>query len=330
MTNQEKEIQETLDHLSLLAPGAQDAPAPAKESFARLQAKLKPQDEFQSPGWIRRLEMLLKRRSIAVATSFVLIITVLFSFPSVQAAAGDFLGLFRVQKFAPLSISPEQLALLEQLADEGLSPGEFHIRREPGATSAVDSLAEAGRNTGLKPRTLSGLGEPEEIVVIEGGDGYLIIDVAASRAIVEAVGADPNLLADSLDGQRVDVVVFPGIEQNWEEYTFIQAESPLVEYPADVDPTVLGEAFLQVLGTEPEEARRIAQSIDWASTLLLPLPSQAVTFEEIAVDGVAGVALRPLNGVDEAALLWQKAGHVYVLFGPGTIEDLLMMADSIQ
>ena len=73
--------------------------------------------------------MTIRQRNAAAAVSFVLILAVLFSFPSVQAAANDFLGLFRVQKFAPLSITPAQFALLEQLAEEGMTPGEFNIRR---------------------------------------------------------------------------------------------------------------------------------------------------------------------------------------------------------
>lgn len=176
-------------------------------------------------------------------------------------------------------------------------------------------------------RTLFGLGEADEINVLDGGDGYLIIDLAAARAIVDAAGADPTLLPDNLDGARVDVLAFPGVQQIWgESIIFMQAESPVVEYPADVDPAVLGEALLQVLGTEPREARRIARSIDWASTLLLPIPREMVTFSEVTVDGVSGAALEPLDG-QGGALLWQKEGKVYMLTGEGSVEDLLSLVD---
>jgi hypothetical protein len=177
----------------------------------------------------------------------------------------------------------------------------------------------------LDVRTFASLGQPDEISVVDGGDGYLIIDLQAARAIVEAAGADPALLPDSLDGARVDVAVYPGVQQIWgEEVIFTQAESPLVEYPQDVDPTVMGEALLQVLGTEPREARRIAKSIDWASTLLLPIPSEMVTFHEVAVDGVTGAALAPLDGTG-AALLWQKEGKMYMLKGDGGVDELLQI-----
>ena len=153
MTQQDKDVQEVLDQLSMLAPNAQDAPRSAHEAYANLQNQLTGVRPRSTTINIQRsLKMILRRRSVAVAVSFILLVTVVFSFPVVRTAASDFLGLFRVQKFAPISISPEQLALLEQLAEEGMTPGEFNIRREPGKAIPVDSLAEAGRMTGLKPR----------------------------------------------------------------------------------------------------------------------------------------------------------------------------------
>ena len=335
MTQVDEETQDVLEQLSLLAPGARDKPQPAAHAFAQLKGQLEPAESrssrprFSAPYWIRSLDKMFRRRTVAVGLSFVLLLAILFSFPAVRAGASEFLGLFRVQKFAPISISPEQIAILEQLAEEGMEPGELVIRNEPGAVTPVDSLAEAGLRTGLNVRTLSSLGKPDEVNVLDGGDGYLIVDLAAARAIVEAAGADPALLPESLDGARIDVVAFPGVQQIWsDEIIFMQADSPLVEYPDDVDPAILGEALLQVLGTEPREARRIAQSIDWASTLLLPIPHEMVTFNEVLVDGVNGVALEPLDGAG-GALLWQKEGKVYMLNSEGSVDDLLNIVNSL-
>ena len=274
-----------------------------------------------------------RRRIYAFGFAAVLFIAVLFSFPAVRAAASDFLGLFRVQKFAPISVSPEQMAMLEQLAEEGMAPGEMEVIREPGAAWPVDSLVEAELETGMTIRTLAGLGQPAAINVIDGGEGRLRIDLAAARALMETAGADPTLLPDELDGAVVHVTVFPGVQQSWpgagEGYTLMQAPSPWVEYPQDVDAQALGEAVLQVLGTDPRQAHRIASSIDWASTLLLPIPRELVTFREVTIDGVSGVALEPLDG-EGGALLWQKEDMLYMLSAPGSIDELLAVVDSLQ
>jgi hypothetical protein len=92
----------------------------------------------------------------------------------------------------------------------------------------------------------------------------------------------------------------------------------------------LGQALLQVLGMEESAAQRMAASIDWASTLLLPIPSEAATFSEVFVDGVSGVALTPLDVRDEGGLLWQKDGQIYILAGTGSIDQLLELASTLE
>jgi hypothetical protein len=323
MSNEEKDIQETLEQLAALAP----AEMPSKSAaFAHLQSDIRnPKSEIIHGGSIMN-----RRRPLAIGLTAVLLLTVLFSFPAVRATASDFLGLFRVQKFAPISVSPGQLATLQQLAEEGMAPGELTISHEPGATTPVGSLSEASMQTGLEVRTIAGLGDPSDISVIDGGDGRLKIDLAAARALMEAAGADPTLLPDNIDGASIHVTVFPGVQQSWgEEHTFLQAPSPWVDYPEDVDAQLLGEAALQVLGTEPREARRIAKNIDWAGTLLMPIPSEMVTYREITVDGVSGVALEPLDG-SGGALLWQKDGVIYMLSTEGDTAELPEVADSIR
>jgi hypothetical protein len=76
-----------------------------------------------------------------------------FSLPAVRAAASDFLGLFRVEKFAPISVSPQQMAMLEQIAEQGLHPGELVMTSEP-ASRKVASGAEAEALVGFRPRQI--------------------------------------------------------------------------------------------------------------------------------------------------------------------------------
>ena len=96
-----------------------------------------------------------------------------------------------------------------------------------------------------------------------------------------------------------------------------------------VDPAVLGEALLQVLGMAPGEARRLAQNIDWSSTLLLPVPQDLATFREVRVDGTSGLALSKVDGRGHS-LLWQKDGSVYLLVSDGNLRELIRIADSLE
>lgn len=330
--NQEKEIQNALKQLSVLEPQAGDAPRPAAQALARLRLAVETQEEARLVNRIGRLMMNQNRRLATAVLLFLVLFAAAFSFPAVRAAASDFLGLFRVQKFAAVSVSPEQIALLQQVAEEGLMPGQVEVIEEPGELRLVDSLDDARRETGLSAvRTLSGREESAQIWVVDGGNGRLIVDLAGARAIVEAAGADPLLLPDSLDGAQVDVTVFAGVQQQWADGTMLmQTASPEVDYPDDVDPTVLGEALLQVLGLNEDEASRLARSIDWTSTVLLPVPQDFASFNEVLVDGVSGLALNSVNG-SGSALLWQKDGMVYLLLGPDTAADNLVdLANLLQ
>ncbi|RMH02167.1 MAG: hypothetical protein D6706_00690 [Chloroflexi bacterium] len=327
--SEEQQIREALAQIGKTAPSGHDLPTPPAQAFARLQARITAEEEARLVNRLKK-RFILPHKQFRYAFTSILVILFLgiaFSFPAVRAAASEFLGLFRVQKFAAISVSPDQLAILERIAEEGLTPGEFEIAREP-QMQPVDSLAEAQTITGLEPvRTLSSLGTPDEIYVTTGGNGSLTIDLAGARAIVEAAGGDPMLLPERLDGAQVHVAVFPGVEQRWGDISLVQTPSPLVEYPDGLDPVPLGKALLQVLGMNEAEAERLATEIDWTSTLLLPVPQNTVSFSEVMVNGYSGVALFAPEG---AAIMWQDSGMVYLLGGAVELNELLDLAGSLE
>lgn len=332
MTENDNDYRDVLDQLSILAPQEEDVPAPAGQALGQVRRTLYTRKRSWFGGSKRNSSETMNKRVFAIGATAVLAFALLLvGFPSVRAAASDFLGLFRVEKFAPISISPQQLALLDQLESEGLNPGEMVMVKEPGEPEQVSSLEEAEDRTGYRIRTLDDiLGDPE-VYVTSDARGHLIVDLAGARAIVEAVGVDPLLLPDSLDGAPVEVNVYPSVQQVFVNgTTLMQTPSPEVNYPEDVDPTVLGEALLQVLGMDADSARQMAQSIDWTSTMLLPIPREFATYSQIDVDGASGVAITPVDGSSEAAVMWQKGGTVFVLSGPFGVGELISVANSLR
>lgn len=271
------------------------------------------------------------RRLAAAGLTFVMAIALLMAFPSVRAAAGELLGLFRVQKFAPISVSAEQMQLLQQLEAQGVSPGEFISVNDPGEPVRVGSVDEAAAQTGYQLRTIPGRDLSSDLHIRDEASGTLLIDLAGARALLEATGVDPLLLPDSLDGGRVDVHVYPFVRQAYSDgVVFMQTAAPDVSYPEGVDLTVIGEAGLRLLGSDPDTARRMAQSIDWTSTLLLPIPQEMGTYNEVTVDGVTGVALEPFSLEASPAVVWQRDGMVYMLTGPLSTESLIDLANSLD
>jgi hypothetical protein len=251
--------------------------------------------------------------------------------PTVRAAASDFLGLFRVEKFAPISVSARQLETLERIADQGLTPGELELLGDEPSSRSVSSLEEAAAQVGWTVASPRLLGAPDTIHVTDGAAGRLTIDLAASRLILSSAGLDPSLLPSSLEGQPVDVTLYPMAAQAWQDagITLIQTDSPLIAYPADVDPELLGGALLQLLGMSEAEASRLSASIDWTNTLLMPIPTEFATFSEVTIDGASGLALSSLDGA-HSSLMWEKAGRLYFLEGQGTVRELVRVAGSLR
>lgn len=338
--NRPHDVDDVLEQVAQLSPKESEAARPAPEALARLKRRLEnagPQSA--RPRWAgdgrppsqpwRYFAMLRKRSAIAIVGAL-LILVAAFALPPVRAAASDFLGLFRVQKFAAISVSPRQVQLLENLADQGLTPGEITMIEEPGPRQAVDTLAEAQATTGWPVRTAGELSQPDQITVAGGGRGRLTVDVESARAILEAAEVDPDYMPKSLDGAVVDVTIYPGVEQVWAgDLTLFQTESPEVDYPEGVDTAQLGQALLQLLGMTPGEARRLAQNIDWNSTLVLPVPQDLATFSEVTVNGNSALALSGVSG-DENSLMWQQDGLVFFLVGSQSVEALQQIAESVR
>ncbi|MFW6070329.1 MAG: hypothetical protein ACOC9X_04710 [bacterium] len=327
--NRPDEIRDVMEQLASLAPRKSDASASAPEALARVQQRLNEDSRRSLPPTGRLLQMMKRRYAFATVLVLALVL-VAVALPPVRAAASDFLGLFRVQKFAPISVSPAQLQQLENLADQGLYPGEFEVIDEPGPHQDVSGLEEAQLVTGWQPQTAAVLPAPDRVLVSDGARGQLTVDVQSARSILQATGVDPQLVPDSLDGAVVDVTLHPAVEQVWDDrLRLIQTESPVVDYPDDANPEQLGEAFLQVLGMAPDEARRLAREIDWNNTLVFPVPENAATFSETTVAGNSALALSSVNG-NESSLMWQKDDVVFLLAGERSVEQLQEIAESVR
>jgi hypothetical protein len=326
MNDKDESIRDVMDKVAKVAPTPAEAPRPASQALDQIRYRIAPKPKRSYFG---RMNTMFKNRYTQASVLVILLLVLAFSFPAVRAAASDFLGLFRVQKFAAISISPEQIALLEDLANSGLYPGEIQMVDEPGEPQVYASVEEVSAAFGQDIRLPSQLGDPDVIFAMDGGSARLVIDVTSAQAIMMAAGVDPGLIPDSLDGENVDATLYPSVSVSWSDgVTLMQTKSPLIEYPDDVDPTALGQALLQVLGMSEQEAASLAKEIVWTDTLLIPIPENVASFNEVTVDGGAsGIALNSFEG-DLAGILWQRDGIVYALSG-GSVDHLINVANSL-
>lgn len=325
------DFDDVIAQLAILEPAENEQSQPADQAFAALQQRMAQPAAAADLPWFRRIFTVTtkqKWQQAAIGGVLGLFIAFFALTQTGQALASDFLGLFRVQKFAPISISPEQLANLENLDLEGLFPGEVVWTQEPVEPQSVGSIAEA---IALAPNAFSfapDLGEPTEVAVGGSGAGTLTVDLAAARAIMGIAGVDGALLPDSLDGADISVATQDGIFMHWAagDTTFVQMPSPEISYPTDFNPQPVGQAVLQLLGMSEAEASRLSNSIDWSNTLILPIPTDMASFQEVSVNGSTGILITANEG-GQSSLIWEAAGNVNMLAGDWSADELIDLAN---
>ena len=85
--------------------------------------------------------------------------------------------------------------------------------------------------------------------------------------------------------------------------------------------------------TYPEQAKSLGATIDWANTMVLPVPSNAVTeIEEVTLaNGGKGLIFsNPGADEDEAAIMWTHSGMSYLIRGGYETDTVKALAGSVE
>jgi hypothetical protein len=211
----------------------------------------------------------------------------------------------------------------------------------------VAGAAEASALAGIPVRLPTALPDwasaQPDIRVEDGMAAQIVVDRARAQALLDLAGLSDVQLPQALDGATVTIEVPPVVIAQYGRpqigpggaFVLTQLRSPTVNLPPGVNLAQLGEAGLRLLGLSPEEARQFSRSIDWSSTLVIPLPTDIAAFRDVSVDGVSGVLITERSTPERdyaphSILLWQKNGVVYSLAGQGNAEDMLAVANSLQ
>lgn len=278
--------------------------------------------------------------SLAVAV----LVSVIF-FPSVRASAQAFLDLFRIRNFTAVSVNPERIRQLQEgkLDLKSLIGDRVETVKEPGPPQTVASVGAAGVAAGIDvkvPTELpSGL-QPDSVSWRGPGEARVTADVARLNSVLQTLDIRDVAVPMAIDGQKIDVKVPSVVRQSFSagkrRAELLQSKSPEVSLPAGVDLAALGEIGLRILGLERAEAQRLARSIDWRSTMLIPVPGDAGSFRQVNVNGQPGLMVTAKGERKDGRqregtiVLWSRSDMVYALSGNLSEIDMLQMANSVQ
>lgn len=282
---------------------------------------------------------MFKRHPLWTALAVFAVLIVLFSFTPINTWASSFLGLFRVEKITVIPFNPTNI----ENSHQGLVSQKDTMREMFGKNLEITgddkvqkaaSSDEAVAQAGFTPRLPNVPGQSATFFVKPGMQARLVIDQPRMQAILDAVEMNIEIPA-SVNGQEVEIEVPNAIIAAFGDCpeqdptagelknctVLIQLPSPTVKLPDELNVPQLGEAVLQFLGLSAEEAKSLSATIDWTSTLVLPIPQgEDVSYEEVTVDGGTGTLLQSAEN-DVYSLVWVKNGMLYMLAGSGGKED---------
>ncbi len=292
----------------------------------------------------------------------VLILAIALSIPTTRALADQLLNLFRVQQVTVIPVDFTGMQALtgdsvygKQISD--LLSSSVTMWQKPGEPVKAADAAQAGQMTGFNVR-LPGEMTPSQIYVQNSAGFTFKVDRARAQALLDEAGRSDLVLPADIDGANISVTVPAGASVGYgtcpvpsgEEPGFglnpggsrgghypdcvmlAEIPSPTVKAPATVDVAQLAQIGLEFTGMSAEQAAAFTKTVDWTSSLVVPIPKNAAPYQQVAVDGVTGTLIqRPADDAPQYALIWVKDGVIYAIAGLGSnSQQALLMANSLH
>ena len=240
------------------------------------------------------------------------------------------------------------------------------VTMDPGKPDVVSNLTRAAQLTGYPIRVIGSLGAPHSVEVNGETAFQMTINRDRVATLLDEIGRSDINIPESANGALIAVHIPKTVismygdcpvrhrygtsdsqsqaealaERKMERMAnikdtnctyLIQAPSPTVSVPPDLNMSDIGEAALELAGMSPAEARSFCQTVDWSSTLVVPIPRNSSSYETVTVDGVEGTLItETLSQGNRYSLLWIKNGVIHSLAGHGNSSDALSLAASLR
>lgn len=279
----------------------------------------------------------------ATAALSLLAVVLLLALTPAAAVVGDWLSVFRAEKFAPVSIDPAKISTAVPKLDPN-EMGEFKVRVEPQHKQVADVAAAQGqvdftvRRLGTVP---AGINATPQVSTSTAGDFTYVFNLAKTKAALAGAGVNVQLPPE-LDGATVRVYVPAAVEQMYKSASggdgglaLYESRSPTLELPAVLDTPQMRELFFQLSGLPPELIDQLKAISEQKTTVPVPVLKGDLS-KQVAVDGTQGLLVthKPSvvgdKGPEGSYLVWQKDGVVYALGGAVSEADLLAAANSLK
>ena len=284
-----------------------------------------------------------KYKKYIAAACVVVVLSTCISVQPVRAVISDVLGIFRVDNFKGLRITPQELAELRGNLSKG--QGDFtldkigRIKVDGGQDKAV-SQTELANSCSFPVIFPSGLTDANpEIQLIEPCTISFTLNVNNVNTILQSFKSK-DLLPDEIDGKTFSVSF--GAQAsikyslNNKTYEIIETTSPKMQIPECVDADKLFNTLVNVPVIPDEMKSRLSSISDWKYTLYVPiLQDSNISIDEVDLNGKTayistneGTVAR--NSDLSSRIIWMDNGAIYGVAGNTGKDDLIQFAGDLK
>jgi hypothetical protein len=354
LRDQAGHVREGFDRLPDLLEADNSATA-----WAAFQKKREDWMDREQNRWSWGQKLSLMGGGLAVAA----VVLVLTAAP-IRAWAESLLAIFRVERFTVLEIDPSALKsnglqnnqLLNQAMSRVLSD-EVTVTQKPQRPQLVADAATASKAAGFPVQLLPDE-TPTSLLLQSGAGMQMKLNRDRIQSILDEAGRSDLQIPPSVDGAIIGVRLPAGVmafygncgdraarmagnavkggEQPGEEadatcISLMELPSPIVSAPQEIDPAQIAQVALQFLGMSANDAASFTQTVDWTSTLVLPIIRGKSKYEQVHVNGNEAALVRPANPAQSGHywLMWVDNGIVYALNGTGDDTTAVNLASQL-
>ena len=335
--------------LATLAPSQERIVEPAS-ALARLQTRNREDGhKVERPKTLNTLTANMARRQrwyrrprswvVAVAAA---VIIALIALPNAGVLADQFLALFRVQQFQPVTLNPQEFRSqpLPGLQDFGTAKFQGGNMKDNLTEAQAAQLVQF--HILLPTYVPKGVSGNLQFSVMTGAEVTFTFNSSSTRAYLNKNGGKNIAIPANLNGATFTITVAAGVEMQYNAASGIQSNATngipfiIVEVPAPVI-RATGTAsinelrdFLLSLPNIPPSLVSQLKGIDLNSgTIPIPLPPQ-ITAQHVTIHGAPGLLLAdntPIGG----AVVWQTHDMIYAVGGAvGNATQLMETANSLR
>jgi hypothetical protein len=301
--------------------------------------------------------------SLAGAGTFVAMLALVFTVAPVRSWAENFLAIFRVQHFTVLELNPQAMrasgladnSMLNQTITHMLSD-DVTVTEKPQPPQLVPDVATAAAMAKFPLHLIAGQ-TPSALVFRGTVAAQMKLDRDRLQSILDEAGRRDLVLPSSVDGATIGMRVPAGIIASYGSCgdvaarmtahkaqqgafdagdatctTLMELPSPTVSAPKEIDPAEIAQVGLELLGMSANDAANFTATVDWTTTLVVPVVQGQSSYAKVDVNGAEGVLLRSRNPqrATRYTLTWVNDGIVYGLTGTGDDAAALHMAELVE